>query len=247
MAEPGGKPVRLQAFLARAGVASRRASEGLIAAGRVAVNGRVVTVPGTQVVAGRDRVQVDGRTVERAETRWVAFHKPPGYVTTREDPFGRRTVYDLLPPEMHALFHVGRLDRDSEGLLLLSNDGVLANRLVHPRFGVHKEYEADVEGKPSAAALRQLTDGVELDDGIARAVEVQRLHQTGEDRFRVRLLLAEGRKREVRRMLEAVGHPVRRLRRLRFGPIRLGELPSGKWRVLGDVEVASLRAATRRS
>lgn len=242
-----GKPVRLQAFLARAGVASRRASERLIAEGRVSVNGHAVTTPGTQVVPGRDEVQVDGRAVELSETIWVALHKPRGYVTTRDDPYGRRTVYELLPPQLQSLFHVGRLDRDSEGILLLSNDGVLANRMLHPRFGVTKEYEADVRGRPTAGALRQLVEGVELEDGVAKAESAERLHQSGEDLFRVRITLAEGKKREVRRMLDAVGHPVARLRRLRFGPVRLGELPSGRWRVLGDAEVESLRAATRRT
>lgn len=240
----GGRPIRLQVYLARAGVASRRASEALIAEGRVFVNGLSVTVPGTQVVPGRDRVEVDGREVRLAETLWVALNKPRGYVTTRDDPFGRRTVYELLPEQFRSLFHVGRLDRDSEGLLLLSNDGTLANRLLHPSRGVTKEYEADVTGRPDAAALRKLAEGVELEDGAARAESVERLHQTDYDTFRIRIVLREGRNREVRRMLDAVGHPVRRLRRLRFGPVPLGELPAGKWRVLGEPEIASLQSAS---
>lgn len=240
---PAGKPLRLQAYLARAGVASRRASEALIDAGRVAVNGHTVTVQGSQVVPGRDRVTVDGEAVELAGAAWVAIHKPAGYVSTRSDTFGRQTVYDLIPAQFHSLFHVGRLDRDSEGLLLLTNEGGVANRLTHPRYGVEKEYLADVQGSPSAGALRQLREGVELDDGTARALRAERLHQVGDDVFRVRLVLQEGRKREVRRMFDAVGHPVRRLQRERFGPIGLGELPSGRWRVLSRVEVGSLRAA----
>ncbi|MDQ3556491.1 MAG: rRNA pseudouridine synthase [Gemmatimonadota bacterium] len=237
----GGRPIRLQVYLARAGVASRRASEELIAQGRVSVNGSTVTVPGTQVTPGRDRVEMDGEAVQLAETLWVALHKPRGYVSTRDDPFDRKTVYELLPPNFASLFHVGRLDRDSEGLLLLSNDGALAHQLLHPSFGTTKEYEADVRGRPHSSILHQLTRGVELEDGVASAVSVDRLHQVDDDVFRIRLVLAEGKKREVRRMLEAVGHPVVRLRRLRFGPVNLGELPSGRWRVLGDAEVASLR------
>ncbi len=237
----GGRPLRLQVYLARAGVASRRASEELIAAGRVSVNGASVTAPGTKVIPGRDRVEVDGEPVEPEERRWVALHKPRGYVVSRDDPYDRRTVYDLLPENFHSLFHVGRLDRDSEGLLLLSNDGPLAHRLLHPRFGTTKEYLVDVEGKPGSRTLRALVEGVELDDGRASAESAERLHQVDVDAFRLRIVMREGRRREVRRMLEALGHPARRLRRERFGPVRLGELPPGRWRVLGDAEVKSLQ------
>jgi 23S rRNA pseudouridine2605 synthase len=237
-----GEPLRLQAFLARAGVASRRASEELIAKGRVSVNGHVVTTPGTKVRPGADRVAVDGIDVAPSETIWVALHKPPGYVTTRHDNYGRRTIYDLLPDRFHALFHVGRLDRDSEGLLLLTNDGDTANRMLHPRFGTTKEYLADVEGKLGNDAMRQLLKGVELEDGIATAEEVTRLHQTDVNTFRVRVVLREGKKREIRRMMDAVGHPVVRLIRRRFGPVELGELPLGKWRVLSEHELDSVKA-----
>jgi 23S rRNA pseudouridine2605 synthase len=235
-----GEPVRLQAFLARAGVASRRASEELIAQGRVSVNGHVVTAPGTKVRPGADRVAVDGMDVAPSEPVWIALHKPKGYVTTRNDNYGRRTIYDLVPERYHSLFHVGRLDRDSEGLLLLTNDGETANRLLHPRYGTTKEYLADVQGKPGNDALHHLVQGVELEDGVAQAEEVKRLHQTDVDTFRVRIVLREGKKREVRRMLEAVGHPVVRLIRRRFGPVELGELPEGKWRILSARELASV-------
>ena len=237
----GGAEVRLQTYLARAGVASRRASEELIAAGRVFVNGVSVTAPGTKVRPGVDRVAVDGQPVEEQPTTWIALNKPRGYVTTRHDPYGRKTVYELLPERYHSLFHVGRLDRDSEGLLLLTNDGELANRMLHPSFGVTKEYWADVEGKPTAEHMHRLTEGVEAEGETMRAESVKRLHQVDEGVFRLEVVLREGKKREVRRMLDAVGHPVRRLIRRRFGPITLGELPSAKWRVVTAAELASLR------
>jgi 23S rRNA pseudouridine2605 synthase len=233
----GGAPVRLQAFLARAGVASRRASEELIAQGRVSVNREVVTAPGTRIVPGADVVALDGVEVRAAPAAWIALNKPRGYVTSRQDPFGRPTVYDLLPAHYHGLFHVGRLDRDSEGLLLLTNEGEAANRFLHPSFGVTKEYEVDAVGKLSNDAVRALTEGVELEDGIARAETVRRLGESGTGIFRLRIVLREGKKREVRRMLEALGHPVRRLVRRRFGPVELGDLRPGKWRMVGQREL----------
>jgi 23S rRNA pseudouridine2605 synthase len=229
--------VRLQAFLARSGVASRRASEELIAQGRVSVNGEVVTAPGTRIVPGTDVVALDGVEVRAAPAAWIALNKPRGYVTSRQDPFGRPTVYDLLPAHYHGLFHVGRLDRDSEGLLLLTNEGEAANRFLHPSFGVTKEYEVDAVGKLSNDAVRALTEGVELEDGIARAETVRRLGESGTGIFRLRMVLREGKKREVRRMLEALGHPVRRLVRRRFGPVELGDLRPGKWRMVGQREL----------
>ena len=241
--QPQGEPIRLQVFLQRAGVASRRAAEELIAQGRVFVNGDSVTTPGTKVIPGRDRVEVNGERVELTAAVWLALHKPRGYVTTRNDPYGRKTIYELLPARFHHLFHVGRLDRDSEGLLLLTNDGPGANHLLHPGFGVTKEYLADVEGRPTSDQLRRLVAGVELEDGVARAESAERLHPVGEALFRVRLVLREGKKREVRRMLDAIGHPVKRLLRRRFGPVELGELPPGKWRVLAPEE---LRTVLRR-
>lgn len=241
----GGEEVRLQAYLARAGVASRRASEELIAQGRVFVNGASVTAPGTKVRPGVDRVEVDGEPVEAQPITWVALHKPRGYVTTRHDPYGRRTVYDLIPEKYHGLFHVGRLDRDSEGVLLLTNDGDTANRMLHPAHGVTKEYLADVQGKPASDALRQLVEGVELEDGVAHAESAKRLHQVDENVFRVGVVLREGKKREVRRMLDAVGHPVKRLIRKRFGPVELGELPAGKWRVVLPAELGEITRAKK--
>jgi 23S rRNA pseudouridine2605 synthase len=238
-----GESLRLQAFLSRSGLASRRAAEEMIEHGRVKVNGAEVTAQGTRVVAGVDRVELDGVEVKVAPTTWLALHKPTGYVTTRQDPFGRRTVYELIPDKFHGLFHVGRLDRDSEGLLLLTNDGDLANRFLHPSFGITKEYDVIASGKPTDAALRQLVEGVELEDGVAQAESARLIGPAGNGQSRLKLVLREGKKREVRRMLEAVGHPVLRLVRRRFGPIDLGELPEGKWRVVQPEELVQVRDA----
>jgi 23S rRNA pseudouridine2605 synthase len=234
-----GEEVRLQAFLARCGVSSRRGGEDLIREGRVRVNGRVAEL-GSKVVEGRDRVEVDGREVRTQRREWIALHKPRGYVTTKDDPEGRKTVYDLLPRDLHHLFHVGRLDRDSSGVLLLSNDGELANRLLHPRYGTTKEYYVDVEGEPSRAALRDLVSGVQLEDGMAHAVSAHIRSEKDADLFRVVVVMEEGRQREVRRMFEALGHPVRRLFRKRFAAIEVGRLRPGEWRRLSQSEIRSL-------
>lgn len=241
--EKPSEPVRLQAYLARAGVASRRASEDLIREGRVRVNGKVAEI-GSKVEAG-DRVEVDGKPVRTQRLEWIALHKPKGYVTTRDDPEGRKTVYDLLPKSLHHLFHVGRLDRDSSGLILLTNDGPGANRLLHPRYGTTKEYFADVIGKPSAAQVRMLEEGIELEDGIAQALSAGIRGEISEDVYRIELVMQEGRRREVRRMLDEIGFPVRRLFRRRFGPIDIGRLAPGKWRKLEPEEVRALRQTER--
>jgi 23S rRNA pseudouridine2605 synthase len=177
--------------------------------------------------------------------RWIALHKPAGLLTTRGDPHGGATVYTLLPAEHAALRYVGRLDRETEGLLLLSNDGDLLNRLLHPSSEIEREYHAGVQGFPGADALGALTGGGELDDGPARALRARRLDDEPEGGV-LALVLAEGRKREVRRLLEAVGHRVRWLKRVRFGPIRLGNLPRGRWRELDAAEVESLQTAVER-
>lgn len=235
-----GEELRLQAYLARAGVASRRASEEIIRAGRVRVNGSVAEL-GSKATVGRDSVTVDGELVRLQPFEWLMLHKPRGYVTTRDDPEGRRTVYDLLPPELHHLFHVGRLDRDSTGIILLTNEGETANRLLHPRYGTTKEYLADVEGEVSDELLARLVEGVPLEDGIAQAIEVELLGAADRGGSKIRVVLEEGRNREVRRMLEAVGHPVRSLYRRRFGPLAMGRLKRGEWRRLTDQEVQQLR------
>lgn len=231
--------VRLQKLLSRAGRASRREAERLIAEGRVRVNGRVIVELGTRVVPGRDRVELDGEPVSVPVVAWIALHKPAGVLTTRRDPHGGRTVYDVLPAEMSSLKYVGRLDRDAEGLLLLTNDGEAAHRLQHPSSEVEREYRVEVAGRVEPAALKQLRQGVDLDDGPARARRAE-LVEAGPVRSTLDLVLTEGRKREVRRMLSAVGHPVLRLRRTRFGPVRLGDLAPGAWRLLDDAEREAL-------
>ena len=233
--------VRLQKFLSQAGVASRRAAETLMRAGRVRVNGEPATEPGTKVDPARDVVEVDGRRVRPAAPLWIALHKPRGYVTTRRDPQGRPTVYDLLPRQHHGLFHVGRLDYDSEGLLLLTNDGDAAERLQHPRYEVDRIYHVEIDGVLGMAAQRALLDGIRLEDGSARARALHRLGGAARRGERWAIALREGRKREVRRMFDAIGHPVRRLRRVSFGPIELGALEEGRWRRLAAAEVRALR------
>jgi 23S rRNA pseudouridine2605 synthase len=224
-------------------VESRRASEELIRAGRVTVNGRVAEI-GDKVDPARDQVSVDGARVPLdPELRYFAFNKPAGVVTTARDPERRPDVSAYLPPGPR-VFTVGRLDRDTEGLLLLTNDGELANRLMHPRYGVQKEYLAEVPARPTERALRRLVRGIQLEDGVARAVSA-RPAGAARGRAAVRVVIAEGRKREVRRMLEAVGLPVQRLVRIRVGPVRLGRLRPGQVRELSPEEVRSLwRAAS---
>ena len=234
-------PERLQRALARAGFGSRRACEELILEGRVTVDGRVATL-GARVEDPGSRVEVDGHRVNLdPDVRTYAFHKPVGVVTTMRDPQGRPDLRPFLP-EGPRVFPVGRLDRASEGLLLLTNDGELANRLLHPRHGVEKEYLAEVDGAPTAKQLAAIRRGVDLEDGPARARSARAVAATG-GRGAVRLVMTEGRKREVRRLLDAVGLPVVRLVRLRVGPIRLGSLPPGGVRPLEPAEVRSLSQA----
>ncbi|MFV2006211.1 MAG: pseudouridine synthase [Longimicrobiales bacterium] len=233
--------MRLQKFLSRAGVASRRQAENLIEGGRISVNGEVVTVLGSQVDPAHDHVMFDGCPVELKAPRFIALNKPPGVLTTERDTRGRRTIYDVLPGDMAGLRYVGRLDLNTEGLLLLTNDGDVASRLLHPRTGVEREYEATVKGVVTPDTFGRLTAGVTLDDGTARAHRAAVLERR-ERSTRLTLVLAEGRKREVRRMLRAVGHEVMALRRVRFGPIELGGLAKGEWRELTKDEVRALRA-----
>ena len=229
-------PVRLNRYLASAGVGSRRAVDELIRAGRVTVNGEVGEL-GAAVGDG-DVVAVDGRTVAPQELAYLMLHKPSGVVTTASDPQRRRTVVDLVEsPER--VYPVGRLDRDTTGLLLLTNDGELANRLAHPRQGVDKTYVVEVEGDPPPEAIRRLAEGVELDDGPTAPARARRLGAG-----RLELVIHEGRNRQVRRMCEAVGHPVRRLHRTAYGPLELDTLAPGSWRPLTAEEVAALRPET---
>lgn len=243
-------PMRLQKFLARAGAASRRGSEDLMTARRVTVNGVIVTELGSKVDPLVDEVAVDGRVVRLADgCAYFALNKPRGFMTTMSDPEGRPTVADLFPTDAPAgLFPVGRLDFDTEGLLLLTTDGDLAQVLLHPRHHVVKAYLATVQGVPSPATLAQLRMGVELDDGMTAPAGAVLVSKTGEasreaGRSVVELRIREGRKRQVRRMLGVVGHPVVRLARVSFGPIELGELALGSVRPLTQSEVTALKAA----
>jgi 23S rRNA pseudouridine2605 synthase len=245
-------PMRLQKFLARAGAASRRGSEDLMTARRVTVNGVVVTELGSKVDPLVDVVEVDGKPVRLEQgCAYYALNKPRGYMTTMSDPEGRPTVVELFPKDAPAgLFPVGRLDFDTEGLLLLTTDGDLSHILLHPKHHVQKAYLATVKGVPSPATLARLRKGVELDDGMtapAGAVLVSKTGEAGSDvgRAVVELRIREGRKRQVRRMLSAVGHSVVRLQRVSFGPIALGELAAGDVRALTENEVAALRSAGR--
>ena len=235
------EPERVQKILARAGVASRRAVEDLIAQGRVRVNG-VVAELGDRADADTDRIEVDGALIGlRADTVWYLLNKPAGVVTTASDPQGRTTVVDLVPDDVR-VFPVGRLDADTEGLLLLTNDGDATHRLTHPRYGVEKEYLAHVTGRPSRGAIRRLREGVELDDGMTAPATASTVAPDV-----VRLVIHEGRNRQVRRMCEAVGHPVVRLVRVRIGPIRDQHLGPGEWRALNPDEIRALeRAAVER-
>lgn len=232
---------RLQRSLARAGFGSRRACEEVIAAGRVEINGRVATL-GDRLDPTIDEVRVDGSKVNvDPELRTFALHKPRGVTTTMRDPHAERDLTGFLPKGVH-VFPVGRLDRDTEGLLLLTNDGSLAHRLTHPRYAIEKEYLAEVGRPPSQRQLARLRRGVELDDGTARAVDARSAGGAG-GRGGVRLVMIEGRKREVRRMLDAVELPVRRLVRVRVGPIRLGKLGPGEVRELEPDDVRALYRA----
>jgi 23S rRNA pseudouridine2605 synthase len=236
---------RLQKILSHAGVASRRAAEKLIAEGRVTVNGRTVYEMGTKADPATDDIRVDGRRVKGAERlRYILLNKPAGYVTTRSDPQRRRTVMDLLEGVREYVYPVGRLDYDTEGLLLLTNDGDLAETLTHPRREVERTYEAHVAGVPDHEALEELRRGIPLDGRRTQGADVLLLNKRPNDREGVLIVtIREGRNRQVRRMLEAVGHPVRKLRRTRIGPISDRRLKPGEWRDLSPAEVALLQRA----
>ncbi len=241
MIEPEPSGERLQKVLARIGVGSRRTNEILIAEGRVKVNGEVAIL-GARVDIDHDEIEVDGAILTTMpDVVCYLLNKPTGVISTADDPQGRPTVVEIVPSEPR-VFPVGRLDADTEGLLLLTNDGGLTHRLTHPSFGVEKEYLVEVSGKPSRAALRQLREGVELDDGPTSPASVAAVGETG-----IRITIHEGRNRQVRRMCDAVGHPVVRLVRTRIGPLIDPKLQPGSWRQLDQDELLALQRAVSRT
>jgi pseudouridine synthase len=234
---------RLQKVLARAGVASRRKSEDLIRQGRVQVNGQVVTELGTRVDPALDQVHVDGQLVEAEPLVYIAVHKPKGILSILDDPVGRpdlRSIVDLNT----RIFPVGRLDADSEGLLLLTNDGNLAHQLTHPRFEHSKEYHVLVHGQPGPNSLQAWRNGIMLEDGRTARAQVDVLQQERDTTW-LRVVLTEGRKRQIRRVAAVLGHPVLELIRVRLGSLRLGTLPPGQWRYLTNHEIQALKQGHR--
>jgi 23S rRNA pseudouridine2605 synthase len=233
---------RLQKILSRAGVASRRAGEKMIAEGRISVNRVVVTEPGTKADPQRDEIRVDGRLVSlETEKLYLALHKPPGYVTTLSDPQGRPIVTDLLIGVAERVYPVGRLDYDSEGLLLLTNDGEFAQRLQHPRYGVAKSYRVKVEGTLTRGELKALEEGVDLPDGRFAPINV-RLEKTNRGSTWLSLTITDGRNRVIRRAFDSIGHSVARLVRTAVADLSLGSLSEGSWRMLEQREVDRLLA-----
>jgi 23S rRNA pseudouridine2605 synthase len=232
--------MRLQKYLAHAGVASRRAAEELIVRGKVRVNGKTVRELGT-IVSTEDRIDVSGTPVRlQEEPAYLLMHKPAGVMTTMHDPEGRRTVASIIPKGLPRVVPVGRLDYDTSGVLLLTNDGELANVLTHPRFGVEKTYRAIVKGRLMPEEFEKLRSGVMLDEFRASGAQL-RVVATRRDTSVIDITIHEGKNRQVRRMFDAVGHPVVALARLRFGPLKLGDLPPGQSRPLTAKEVAQLR------
>jgi len=230
--------MRLNRFLAAAGIGSRRQCDELIAAGRVTVNGKVCTDFSAQPDAG-DRVKVDGKLIHIAPVLTIILHKPAGFVSTRKDEYARNTVFDLLPKKFSRLFNIGRLDAQTEGLLLLTNDGDLAQRLTHPRYKIEKEYEVTLDRPWDPALAPKLLRGVFLDGQRAK---IGRLHSISPTRLRV--VLRQGINRQIRRMFEAVGYRIKNLLRVRIGNLRLGDLPRGHWRALTKSELQSLDGRT---
>ncbi len=238
-----GERPRLQKILASAGLGSRRACETLILAGRVDVDGHVVTQLGTRADPGQQQIRVDGVPLDRPRLVYFLVHKPPGVLSTNSDPSGRPRVIDLVPYPGR-LFTVGRLDASSEGLILVTNDGELANRLAHPRYGVEKTYQVEVAGAMERSELAKLRGGVHLAEGFARVVAA-RVKQQYKNSTQLEIVLAEGRNREIRRLLARAGHKVLRLKRVALGPLRLAELPSGAVRALAPRELRELKSAAR--
>ena len=231
------KEERLQKYIASSGIASRRKAEQLILDGNVKVNGQTVTMLGTKIVPGIDEVEVCGEKVESCVKKYyIMLNKPAGYITTTEDERGRKTVMELVSDIKARLFPVGRLDYDTEGLLIITNDGEFANRLIHPSKDIGKTYIAEVKGLPQLAVIKLLQRGVDIGDHVTRPAEVE-LVKGNKHSSTIKITIKEGKKRQVRRMLEVVGHPVLSLKRVAIGSIMLGNLPRGKWRHLRREEI----------
>lgn len=231
--------IRLQKFLAEAGVASRRAGEQFILDGRVSVNGGIVRLLGTKVDPLHDKVCVDGKNIRVKHKLYIALNKPPGCVCSRKDELGRATIYEFLPKEWQSLYSVGRLDFASEGLIFLTNDGQFALQLTHPRYGVRKKYIVTVEGKVDAAMLGKFTGGI-FHGGEKLKAEKTRIISASHSQSVVELDLAEGKNREVRRLFESQNLSVKKLQRIQIGKIKLGELKPGRWRALTETEISTL-------
>ena len=232
---------RLQKILSNAGHASRRHAEKLIAEGRVKVNGVVVTHLGFKADPRKDRIRVDGKPISKFEPKvYLVLNKPTGCVTTLDDPLGRPTIRDFLHGEKKRVYPVGRLDFDSEGLLILTNDGELHHRLSHPRYGIPRTYLVKVRGIPDPAAMRRIRDGVALDDGVTLPAQVHTVKRLKRNSW-MRLTVYEGRNKLIKRMCDAISHPVIRLRRIRYGSLNLGDLNLGKYRSLTSKEIDELK------
>ncbi len=234
--------IRLNKFLAQAGVASRREVDRMITEGMIKVNGRVIQTLGQKIDDEKDRVEVGGKVIEKEEeTVYLILNKPPGYLVTLNDPYKRPTIKELLPSLKQRIFPVGRLDYDSEGLLLLTNDGELAHRLAHPRYRVPKTYLVEVQGIPDSFKISRLEKGIFLEGKKTAPARISRLRKSAEKSLH-RVEIYEGRKREVKRMFEAIGHHVLHLKRVGFGRVRLGTLKTGNWRFLTPREMNSLKS-----
>ncbi|MDI6784505.1 MAG: pseudouridine synthase [bacterium] len=235
---------RLQKYIARCGVCSRRKAEKLIEQARVQVNGKTITQMGYVIDPDQIEVRVDNQVIRPAVDKvYLVLNKPVGYLTTVSDPEGRRTVFDLLPTLNERVFPVGRLDADSEGLLLFTNDGELANRLIHPRYGVKKKYLVTIEGQINPKTVASLERGIVLEDGKTAPAKI-RILRSSRTITSLELEIAEGKKRQIRRMFATVGHPVLKLLRIQFGPLQLGNLKSGKYRFLAKPGIETLKKIT---
>ena len=237
------KKIRLQKYLSRAGVASRREAEQWISLGRISVNDRIVTEQGMVVDPEEDMVEVDGRVVTPQKNIYIILHKPSGYLCSMKDNFGRPLVVDLIRDIPQRIYHVGRLDLDSEGLLIMTNDGSFGQMLTHPGHQVDKTYRVKFRHPLDNQKVKQLSQGVEIDDGVVTAPA--RIRILSRDRRRIEIIIREGKKRQVKRMLRAVGNRVTSLKRVAIGPVQLGDLPRGKWRKLTSREIQALKSEAK--